>query len=244
MADDPSILWEEFKKSGDPTALMAHYSPFTKQVAYIKYTKLPSFVLYEDIESSAMVGLWMAIERFDPDLGVPFESFARQRIQGNILDDIREEDHSSRTTRDLQKSLAKIEKDYQTRLRRSPTTKEMAEELGVTEGEAMKLKVRVQEATLLSLNADYNKDGDGPISRIDSVTGVEDDIIIYEQDLLSRVMSTFTKRERLLFALIYFEGLTLDQAAPIMGLTHPMVCQCHFRLSDRLERQYDQAKKA
>lgn len=218
------------------------YQSFAMSLARQQHKKLPSFVLLEDIEASAMVGLWKAIERFDPSRQVPFESFARTKILGAILDDIREEDHSSRTVRDYQKEIRKVKADYYSENGRQPNNDEIAEAMGVDVEEIYKYTRRINEAGIVSL--------DTPIGE-DQESGTLQDYIAYTEDrraidrigILELALSPLSKRERLLFLLLYFEGLTLDQCAPILGMTHPMTCQMHFRISDKLEACYKRSKK-
>lgn len=236
-------LWSDYQQTGDPEPLILYYKSFAKAIARSKHSKLPSFVSYEDIEASAVVGLWMAITRFDITRGVPFEGFARQRIQGRIIDDIREEDHSSRSTRDLQKEIKKAEAEFNDEYNRPPSTSELADKLDITQEEALKYKRRVHRSNVVSLDSVISSDGSKDLARLDLLPGIKDQHNIDEHRVMEIVMSTFVKREKLLFALLYFEGLTLHEAAPAIGLTHPMTCQMHFRLGDHIKRMTQRAMK-
>lgn len=236
MTKKYGTLWAEYKISKDPTDLIEFYTPFAQSIAKSKHRNLPSFVNLEDIEASAMVGLWMAIERFDDSIGVPFESFARQRILGSILDDIREEDHSSRSTRDLQKEIERTVNELSNVLNRAPEDEEIADKLGLSINEVRAYQQRILETSLISLDTLVRVDiNDGTLT--DLIASKTNHDSIDKQSTLNKILKVFTKRERLLFALMYFEGYTLEQCAPIIGLTHPMTCQMHFRLIDRLEER-------
>lgn len=198
-------------------------------------------MLLEDIEASALIGLWRAIEKFDPSKGVPFESFAKTKINGAILDDIREEDHSSRTLRDHQKEIGRATQDWINKYDAPPTHAELAQSLGVSEGELQKQQKRIHESHMVSLDAPLSQANEGTIG--ETIVSLEDTRTVDKQRLLAVALSPLTKRERLLFALLYFEGLTLDQAAPILKMTHPMTCQCHLRISEYLAECWERARK-
>lgn len=227
-------LWKDYLDSGrsDPTDLLEHYNAFAMNLARQQHRRLPSFVLLEDLEASALVGLWKSIERFDPSKGVPFESFARTKINGAILDDIREEDHSSRTIRDRQKEIYKATEELKTQLSRAPTQEELATLLDIDLEDLERYQRRIHEARVVSMDAPVSQDGTATYG--ENLSTDIDSRTIDAVSLIEQALLPLTKREKMLFVLMYFEGFTLDQCAPILRMTHPMVCQMHFRIADKL----------
>lgn len=229
-------LWDQYDESGDPADLITHYDKLAVKVARQYARKLPTFVLFDDLYSSALCGLWKAIERFDRSKGVPFESFARTKIAGAILDDIREEDHASRGLRDAQKKIKKAENELQALTGRPASTEELAEHLGMEVEDLLQQQDQIHRAYTISL--DTPLDQEGASSFIDLISVDEDNREINEGTLLQRALEPLSKREKLLFYLHYFEVFSLNQCAPILGVTHPICCKLHFQLSERLMECY------
>lgn len=238
-----SNLWDDFKKTGDPGDLIEHYTAFSRQVAKKQHKRLPTFILLDDIEASALVGLWKAIERFDPSKGVPFESYARTKIMGAILDDIREEDHASRGVRDLQKKIKQATELLTADLGRPPSNDEIANVLEMDVDDLNRSQLQIHKTNTISLNAPTSHLNDYQESSLLDVIETTADTRTIDQDgLIEMALRPLSKKEKLLFALMYFERLTLHQCAPILGLTHPITCQLHFRISERIKECYERAR--
>ena len=125
-----ALLWEEFKASGSPKAregLILHYSPLVKFVAGRLRAGLPRNVDPSDLVSYGTFGLIDAIDKFEPERGYKFETYAVNRIKGAILDELRALDWVPRSVRararEIQRSLAEIEHQLQ----RSPSEEELSE---------------------------------------------------------------------------------------------------------------------
>src|SRR5881398_4177980 len=133
-----SGLWNEYKLSGSPLArdkLILQYSPLVKYVAGRVSTGLPSNIEQADLVSYGIFGLIDAIDKFDTDRGIKFETYAIARIKGSIIDELRAIDWVPRSVRakarSVEKAYAKLEND----LHRTPTDVEVATEMGLSEGE-------------------------------------------------------------------------------------------------------------
>lgn len=234
-------LWKQYAVDKDPQPLIEHYHSYAMSIARNKHKELPPFVLLEDLESSALIGLWKAIERFDPARGTNFKSFAQMKILGAIIDDIREEDHGSRALRDKQKEIRKATQELASELGRKPSQEELAEALGLEFDTLQRYQRKIYEAKTISIDAPAGDDNTTTIA--DSIVIEYDDRPIDTNKAIRVVMAPLSKREKLLLALRYFEDLTLDQCAPILRMTHPMVCQMHFRIADKLEECFNRARK-
>ena len=131
---DIEKYWGRFKDSGDAQArdgLILHYSPLVKFVAGRVGVGLPRNVEQADLISYGMFGLIDAIDKFDPERGIKFETYAVNRIKGAILDELRALDWVPRSVRararEIQRSLAELEH----RLQRSATDEELATHIGI-----------------------------------------------------------------------------------------------------------------
>ena len=136
--DDTSALWQEFRRTQDRTVrdrLILTYAPLVKFVAGRLGSGLPAHIDEGDLVSYGLLGLIGAIERYDPDRGIKFETYAISRIKGAIIDELRSIDWVPRSVRakarDIERAIAELENE----LRRAPRTRRSPSKLGMTEDE-------------------------------------------------------------------------------------------------------------
>ena len=229
-------LWEQYKKTGDSGPLVEAYMGFAKSIALKVHKRLPSSVMYDDIECSALQGLWRAIERFDTTMSVPFAAYARPIVQGQIYDHIRESDNESRSLRSLQKQVEEAESRLSHNLHRPPNDSEIAAELDLPPETVSQCRSRVNNAHVWSLEASSDNDDYefGGYGRNMIESGEKFHVPTDTYALFALVIAPWVKKERLLFALVYFEAMSLDKAAVILGIPHPQVCQMHYRMGEQL----------
>src|SRR6187431_1184564 len=138
QATDTRVLWQEFKRTGDRglrDRLILTYAPLVKYVAGRLGSGLPAHVEEGDLVSYGLLGLIGAIERFDPDRDIKFETYAIARIKGSIIDELRAMDWVPRSVRararDIERAIAELE----AKLGRAPTDEEIPGKLGLTQEE-------------------------------------------------------------------------------------------------------------
>ena len=125
-------LWEEYKSSGAPEArerLILHFAPLVNAVAGRVGMRLPSTVEQADLVSYGMFGLIDAIEKYQTDRAVKFESYASSRIRGAIIDELRAMDWVPRSVRTKARSVDRAYADLEAKLHRTPSEAEVAEHL-------------------------------------------------------------------------------------------------------------------
>src|SRR4051795_1673783 len=128
-------LWRRYKDSGDKYAreqLVLAFSPLVKYVAGRMSTGLPAHVEESDLISYGLLGLISAIERYDPEREIKFETFAVTRIKGSIIDELRSLDWVPRSVRAKAREIEKVNAQLENELQRAPTDQEMRSELGIT----------------------------------------------------------------------------------------------------------------
>src|ERR687892_669825 len=131
-------LWRRCKEEGDDRArerLVVAYSPLVKYVAGRMSAGLPSHVEETDLISYGLLGLIGAIERYEPEREIKFETFAVSRIKGAIIDELRSLDWVPRSVRARARDIEKVSSKLENKLQRAPTEEEMAEELGMSPDE-------------------------------------------------------------------------------------------------------------
>ena len=233
-------LWRACKERGDERArerLVVAYSPLVKYVAGKMSSGLPSHVEEADLISYGLVGLIGAIERFDLDREVKFETYAVSRVRGAIIDELRSLDWVPRSVRAKARNVEKVHTDLERALGRGPSEEEMAERLEVTIDEFRSTLLDIANSSVLALDDLWTiGDGDGgQVSLLDTVrdphaADPEREIDALElKDRLAEAIESLTDRERLVVALYYYEGLTLREIGQVLGVTESRVSQLHTK---------------
>ncbi len=231
-------LWKEFKDNADPAAregLILHYSALVKFVAGRLKAGLPRSVDPQDLVSYGTFGLIDAIDKFEPERGYKFETYAVNRIKGAILDELRALDWVPRSVRararEIQRSLGELEH----RLQRSPTDEELAEHMNMP---TETLQDRLGEIATLGIMAldDLLNPGERDSSTMGDLLAdprAADPSGSFEQEetryLLVDAVNRLSDRERLVVTLYYYEGLTLAEIGKVLTVTESRVCQIHTK---------------
>src|SRR5437870_1864253 len=140
-------LWRRYKGSGDQAArerLVVAYSPLVKYVAGRMASGLPAHVEEADLISYGLVGLISAIERFELEREIKFETYAITRIKGAIIDELRSLDWVPRSVRARAREIERANSKLEHSLQRAPTDEEMAAERGMSVEELQEALLRLR----------------------------------------------------------------------------------------------------
>ena len=235
-------LWQAYSRGRDAALrdrLLLHYAPLVKYVAGRVGTGLPSHVDVADLVQSGVFGLWDAIDRFEPERGLKFETYAMQRIRGAILDELRAQDWVPRLVRSRAREVERALERLETRLQRSASDAEVAAELGISVTELRELYAQLQLTSVVALD-ELMAVGRGGTSIADTLPDetTQDPSAfldsIESKRLLAEAVSQLTDRDRVVVSLYYFENLTLAEIGRVLGVTESRVCQLHTRAVLRL----------
>jgi RNA polymerase sigma factor for flagellar operon FliA len=231
-------LWSEFKRTGTRALrneLIEHYSPFAKYVAGRVMAGLPRHFDEDDLASYGIIGLIDAIERFEPERNLRFETYAIPRIKGAIIDELRSIDWVPRSVRSKARAVEQAFTHLETTLRRTPTETEVAAELEMTSADFHAALRKISSAGMMALDevqrggerSDRSTLGD---SLPDRSSGPVDTFEAKEskQALIDAVMA-MPERERTVLTMYYYEGLTLTEIGSVLGVTESRVCQIHTK---------------
>lgn len=227
-------LWSDYKDSGDLAArdrLVVHYSPLVKYVAGRVRSTLPPQVEQDDLISDGILGLLGAIDKFSPERGVQFQSYAVTRIRGAIIDGLRASDWVPRQVRENMRDINAGTAALEHRLQRRPSDSEVAKELGISVGELNKRYSNSSYATLNSLDSDdWNNDVASPAT--DGLPGGSDGL----PDGFVGAIRALPERDQIVMALYYWEGLSLAEIAQVLGVSESRVSQVMTRATLELRR--------
>jgi RNA polymerase sigma factor for flagellar operon FliA len=238
----PTVLWQKYTAKPDHATrekLIMEYLPLVKYVVGRMAVTLPPTVDADDLMGYGVMGLIAAIERFNPDRGFKFETFAVSRIRGAIIDELRSQDWLPRSVRQKAKEHEAAIRQVEHRLGRTATDAELADAMGVKVEDLPKNLSEIV-APVLSLDDLVSMHDDGQkASWLDTL--VDDRLgpaAAFDQEemvvILGQAIEALPERERLLITLYYHEGLTLKEIGAVLSVTESRVCQLHSQAVGRL----------
>ncbi|MQA75763.1 MAG: FliA/WhiG family RNA polymerase sigma factor [Solirubrobacterales bacterium] len=234
-------LWHRYKVDGDERArerLVVDYSPLVELIARRMAAGLPAHVERSDLISYGLLGLIGAIERFDPDREVRFETFALARVRGAIIDELRSLDWVPRSVRSRAREVEREHATLVARLGRAPSDEELAARLELSVDELREALVEVDDSSVLALDEPWafgDPRGDGRVSILDTIRdpgAADPDGEAQASELTDRLaaaIESLPERERLVIALYYYENLTLREIGELLGVSESRVSQLHSK---------------
>lgn len=233
-----------FRREESRRELVNIYARIVKYVAGRMAIGLPHYVEFNDLISAGLLGLIQAIDNFDCERGIKFETYAIPRIRGSILDELRSQDWFPRSLRRKAKQLEEAYSQLEVKLGRTPTDAEVAQFLDIDLADLDGLVGEVSIATIMSLDADTGGGGDdseqgsslGEFLADPTTEDVEQVLAQQEmKELIGKRMNELPEKEQLVLVLYYYEELTLKEIGEILDVTESRVCQIHTKAIMRLK---------
>jgi RNA polymerase sigma factor FliA len=238
-------LWQEYREKRDKAVrdrLILTYAPLVKYVAGRLGSSLPAHVDEGDLVSYGLLGLIGAIERYDPDRDIKFETYAIARIRGAIIDELRALDWVPRSVRSRARQIERAIGELEAKLGRAPTDEEIAAKVGVTVDELDNSLTDISRSSIAALDELWSVSGDGDqVSLLDTL---EDDNVSQPAEVLDETetrealadaIARLPEREKLVVTLYYYEELTLREIGEVLGVTESRVSQLHTKAILRLK---------
>ena len=221
--------------------IIESFLPLVKSVAERLHSKMPREVELDDLMSEGIFGLMDAIESFDPDRGVKFETFSNQRIKGAILDKLRTLDWVPRLVRSRRHKIEDAYKQFEIKYGRIPNDDELADEMQISADEFIELAKSATATGIISLNRKYYEtEGAKAVSEIDVLEDgrIEDPTErMQRQDIRELVTRGLNQKERLVIILYYYEEMTMKEIGSVLKLSESRVSQMHASILLRLQKQ-------
>jgi RNA polymerase sigma factor for flagellar operon FliA len=238
-------LWRRYKRDGDDRArerLVVAYSPLVKYVSGRMASGLPAHVEEADLISYGLGGLISAIERFELEREIKFETYAITRIKGAIIDELRSLDWVPRSVRARARAIERANTKLEHKLQRAPTDEEMAAELEMTVSDFQDALLQISNSTVAALDELWTvSDASGDqVSLLDTLQdpGAPDPANVIDatelKDRIADAIARLPEREKLVVALYYYENLTLREIGEVLGVTESRVSQLHTKAVLRL----------
>ncbi|MCI5613374.1 MAG: FliA/WhiG family RNA polymerase sigma factor [Agathobacter sp.] len=237
---DKEKLWELYRKQPTPELreqLIIEYAQLVRLVAGRLSMYLGNNVEYEDLVSYGIFGLIDAIDKFDMEKNVKFETYASLRIRGAILDQIRKMDWIPRTVRQRQKKIDEAIKQVEMRTGHTASDEELAKELDITQDELTSWQSQLKVTNVVSLD---EFEGAAPEPAMDTRGNshfARPEEVVEEQELKEKLMETLellTEKERRVIELYYYEELTLKEISKILEVSESRVSQLHTKALNKM----------
>ena len=245
--DETQALWREYTQKRDQATrdrLILTYAPLVKYVAGRLGSGLPAHVDENDLVSYGLLGLIGAIERFDPNRDIKFETYAIARIKGSIIDELRAMDWVPRSVRSRARDIERAIGELERKLHRAPTDEEISEKLGVTTDELNDSLTEIGRSSIAALDELWTISSGGGgdqvalIDTIEDTAGPEPQSELAQTELkeaLGEAIARLPEREKLVVTLYYYEELTLREIGEVLGVTESRVSQLHTKAILRLK---------
>ncbi len=238
-------LWRRYKATADEKArerLVVAYSPLVKYVSGRMASGLPAHVEESDLISYGLVGLISAIQRFEPEREIKFETYAITRIKGAIIDELRSLDWVPRSVRSRAREIEKANSKLEHKLQRAPSDEEMAFELEMTVEDFQEALLQISNSTVAALDelwtvSDASGDQVSLLDTLQDHDAPDPASVMDATDMKDRVADAIARlpeREKLVVALYYYENLTLREIGEVLGVTESRVSQLHTKAVLRL----------
>lgn len=215
--------------------LIDKYMPIVRRIVLQYNRKLPPKIDIDDLVSAGVVGLLRAMEKFDPERGVNFTSFANYHIRGSILDELRQWDHLTRGERQMAKRMEMTYLELEQKLKRQPTDEEVAQAMQLPLEKFYKHKAL---SRLGFLSYEDHWDGEGAEDLLE---------LIFRKELklkLTRAISRLPRKERVVIDFYYFKEKTLKDAAEFLKVSEGRASQLHKQAMERLEKARQKLEQA
>jgi RNA polymerase sigma factor for flagellar operon FliA len=237
-------LWKTYKKTGlkeTRNELIENYLPLVRNHAERLKAKLPSVVQVDDLSTAGVLGLMDAIEQFDPGRKVKFETFSAIRIRGAMMDELRGLDWVPRLVRQRAKMLTEASAHLRSHLGRQPSEEEVASALNVPLEEYKRIAADSKPANVFSIygkrTTSNNHEMDDPEDVANLCDGRSANPLLQAQQktLQEVLVKGFTRSERLIVMLYYYEQLTMKEIGATLDLSESRVSQMHTSIVNRLK---------
>lgn len=245
-----SELWEQWKEHGDKEAkkqLIEKYLHIVEYVSGRLAVGLPKNVSKDDLASNGVMGLIDALEKFDYERGLQFETYASWRVRGAILDGLRQGDWVPRSVREKAKKIEDAYQHLEQRYLRTVSDEEMSHYLDISEKEFQNMIQEVAVMSIVSLEDPIREEeSETRLSLLVDEKAKNPDHKVNEftlRDALAQGIDKLTEKERIVVSLLYYEDLSLSEIAEVMSLSPSRISQLHskaiLRLRATLDKQRD-----
>ncbi len=229
-----AAIYQEASEQLSYEEMVAKHMPLVKRVAYHLMARMPNSVQLDDLVQAGMVGLLEAMQNYDSSKGASFETYARIRIRGSMIDEVRRGDWTPRSVYHKARLLAEATRTVESREHRAARDDEVAAELGMDLASYNKILTDTSGCHVLSYD-DLSADSWMSDSEDESKTGPLPELqkTLFKEGL-SEAISNLPEREKMVLSLYYDDEFNLREIGEILGVSEARICQIHAQALTRL----------
>ena len=240
-------LFQLYKQTGDPDLkwpLVMRYMGLVRSIALQVRGVYSSFAQVDDIVNEGLLTLAGAVDKFDPDKGIKFETYVSKRIRGAVIDLARRQDWVPRSVRRKARNIDQTSSELFAELGRYPTDQEMAQRLGVSQDQYQEDLANSSMCNVLSLDAlfeDREQTGRAELPDDASESRPEDSMLRQELlETLTKAIESLRENEQMVISLYYHKNLSMKEIAQVMEVSEPRISQLHSRAIQKLKLYMNQ----
>jgi len=224
-------------------AVIRENLPLVRQVAQRFHVGPSSPIEMADLMQFGVLGLIDACDKFDASKGSSFQSYARFRIRGSILDGLRHLDFLPRSVRRKRRELMAATQRVEQARGTTASLEDIAEEMDLDHDELSDLLESVRGAQVASIEEMTERGNEVELAEAmgaNQTAGPEDELNRGEvNDQIARALGSLPEKERLVLSLYYYEELTMREVGDVLGVTESRVSQLHAKALGRLKSRMD-----
>ena len=236
-------LWQEYTKTQSSEVreqLIVEYAPLVRLVAGRLSMYLGYNVEYDDLVGYGIFGLIDAIDKFDYNKNVKFESYASLRIRGAILDQIRKMDWLPRSIRQKQKKIDAAMSKIESEKGHVATDEEIAAELEISLDELINWQGQTKASNLISLDEYTEAGSEVKMDTVGNAHFDQPEEVLEKEELkvqLAEAIDSLTEKEKNVIVLYYYEEMTLKEISAILEVSESRVSQLHTKALNRMKKK-------
>ncbi|MGP1577430.1 MAG: RNA polymerase sigma factor WhiG [Treponema sp.] len=240
-------LWLDYKRTKNAKIrefFIVKYAPLVKYVAGKVAVGMPGNVEFDDLVGYGVFGLLDAIDRYDPEKNVKFNTYAVTRIRGAIFDELRSIDWVPRSVRQQSREIEETVASLEARLGRAATDIEIASELSITVEEFHQILLKISGTSVISLSdLRFGSDDSEQVSVVDSIeapSSLNPDVIVEREEMKRIIIDAINElsdREKKVLIMYYYEDMTLKEIGKVLEVTESRVSQIHTSANGKLKRK-------
>ena len=231
--------------SAEREALIVEHLSLIKHIAHRVATRLPASVEITDLVNAGVLGLIDAVDKFEPDRGVKFKTYAELRVRGAMIDSLRDIDWAPRSLRRKSRDLERVYGELEQKLGRPATDEEVCQELGQDLDGFHALLDQLNGLSIGSFDDSFQQDDNEAMINYYPDDGSNNPHARFQAteltQLLAESIDALPEKERLVLSLYYYEEMTMKEIGSVLGVNESRVSQLHSKATLRLRSKLKKA---
>jgi RNA polymerase sigma factor FliA len=210
--------------------LVLQHLPLVRAIAVRVYENLPVHVELDDLVHAGVLGLFDAALKYDDNKQVTFQSYAKHRIKGSILDSLRDLDWASRDLRKRHKRLEEVTRELASTMERAPTEQEIADKMGLNIDRWRQVAVELRMVGLMSASSRAPESENQSVPEFPATDDLNPDVLAGQREVksvLATAMKDLPERYQAVIRQYYAEGKTMKEIGESLGINESRVSQIH-----------------